>query len=329
LEAYTRFFAQLNEISHIADHFHLLDENSRDTFNEWKRTVAAFQKEHSSVYGAFHGYEYLPIQAFKDASVTCFPPEEAELIFKSSGTSGQQRSKHFVRYSEIYNRSICAGFERVFGKGPFILLAHLPAYESGSSLVHMAHVLIKEFGTAGSAIFLEDDVVLTQSIQESNRTGIPIILLGAAFGLLDLSEKGMWNMPSNATIIETGGMKTHRREMSRPDLHASISSGFGVTLSQIRSEYGMCELLSQCYTNSQGLFETPPWMEVCVLDSKDFKTTLPLGEQGLLAVFDLANVFSQCAILTQDLAVRHSNGFEVLGRQSDAEIRGCNLLLEA
>jgi len=281
------------------------------------------------VYRAFHGYEYLPIQAFKDTSITCFPASEAELVFNSSGTSGQQRSKHFVRYSELYQRSICAGFERVFGHGPFIFLAYLPAYESASSLVHMAHVLIREFGTGGSAIFLEDDSILTQSIEESNRTGISLVLLGAAFGLVDLAEKGVWQLPPSATIIETGGMKTHRREMSRPDLHASISSGFGIKVSQIRSEYGMCELLSQCYTNSHGLFETPPWMEARILDPDDFKTPLPLGEQGLLAVFDLANVYSQSAILTQDLAVQHVNGFEVLGRQSDAEIRGCNLLLEA
>ena len=328
MEAFIRFIALLNEITHIASHFHLLDEGRKDSFLEWKKTVVAFQKQHSSVYGTFHGYEYLPIQAFKDTIVTCFPASEAELVFTSSGTSGQQRSKHFVRYSEIYARSIRAGFERVFGKGPFIFLAYLPAYESGSSLVHMAHVLIDEFGTETSAIFLEDHSMLTQSIQESLRTGIPMILLGAAFGLVDLAERGVWKLPPSATIIETGGMKTHRLEMSRADLHNRISSGFGVEPSQVRSEYGMCELLSQCYTNSQGLFESPPWMDVQILDPTDFKTPVPLGEQGLLAVFDLANVFSQSAILTQDIGVQHANGFEVLGRQSDAEIRGCNLLLE-
>ena len=50
-------------------------------------------------------------------------------------------------------------------------------------------------------------------------------------------------------------------------------------------------------------------------------------EEGLLAVLDLANMYSVAAILTEDRAVRRQGGVEILGRASGAELRGCNFLL--
>jgi hypothetical protein len=41
---------------------------------------------------------------------------------------------------------------------------------------------------------------------------------------------------------------------------------------------------------------------------------------------DLANVRSVAFIQTEDLATRHVDGFELLGRASGAEPRGCSLL---
>lgn len=308
--------------------------------------IIQFQKAHNEVYQRFTGFTYLPVQAFRETAVCCFDPSKAEQVFVSSGTSlsnslttsgtGLNRSlakdgraRHYVRNLEVYDRSIVTGFSRVFGKGPFIILAHLPHYRPESSLVYMVQKLIKSFGSESSGFFLENLSLLDSAISVSKRTKTPIMLFGAAFGLLDLVEQKRYQLPSDAIVIETGGMKTHRREITRIDLHTRLSVGFGVEQTAIRSEYGMCEMLSQCYTSPEGFFQAPPWVKIEVLDQQDFKTPLDTGQPGVLAVFDMANMYSQSAILTQDLAVRRESGFEVLGRLDQSGIRGCNLLLES
>ncbi|HET6568560.1 MAG TPA: hypothetical protein VFG50_11400, partial [Rhodothermales bacterium] len=155
----------------------------------------------------------------------------------------------------------------------------------------------------------------------------PLLLFGAAFGLLDLAEKGPMVLPENSIVVETGGMKTHRREITRAELHRKLADGFGLPVSRIWSEYGMCELLSQCYARGGGTYLPPPWLRFRVVDPERPEREMPEGEPGMLQIFDMANLYSVSAIRTEDLAVRRGEGFEVLGRLSGADLRGCNFLL--
>ena len=50
------------------------------------------------------------------------------------------------------------------------------------------------------------------------------------------------------------------------------------------------------------------------------------GEPGIIRVFDLANVYSVAPLQTEDLAIRHGDGFQLLGRATEAEPRGCSLM---
>ncbi|NNE70272.1 MAG: hypothetical protein HKN29_07890, partial [Rhodothermales bacterium] len=143
-----------------------------------------------------------------------------------------------------------------------------------------------------------------------------------------LLERAPIPLPSDALVIETGGMKTYRRAVPRDVLHERLLQGYGLERRQLWSEYGMCEMLSQCYAPSGGLFVTPPWVEARVVDPERPDREMPDGEAGALAITDLANVHSCSFLLTQDRAVRRRDGFEVLGRLSGAELRGCNHLLE-
>jgi len=339
-----------SDIGHIAARFHTLARADRNQFESWKSEVIGFQKKRGEVYSRFSGFTYLPVQAFKEGPICCFNPIDAERVFLSSGsamasvsrpvagigldtkskaTTDWGRAKHYVRHLEVYDRAILAGFRQAFGSGPFIVLAHLPHYRPESSLVYMAQRLMEELGTSGSGFFLEDDAPLVHAIADSISTGTPILLLGAAFGLVDLVTSKKYRLPNDSIVIETGGMKTHRREITREVLHAGLAEGFDVARSAVRSEYGMCEMLSQFYTNERGLFQTPPWVSVEILDQTDFKTPLGLNKPGVLAVFDMANLYSQSAILTQDIAIQRDAGFEILGRLDQSGVRGCNLLLES
>lgn len=319
-------------IEDVARHFTKLTSDRSDQFEAMVGVVHGFQQAHNPIYGRYCKYQkYLPVAAFKHAAVTCFPPEEAEQVFESSGTGRTTPSRHYVRRLAVYERSVRVHFEAVFGKGPFTLIAHLPHYaDKGkrSSLLYMVDCLMRHYGDEHSGFFLEDRTTLARAVAHSRAEGTPLLLFGAAFGLLDLIEQEAVVLPKWAQVIETGGMKTYRREISRADLHSRLAAGFGVSEAQVWSEYGMCELMSQAYTRGGPVFFPPPWMRVHILDPEQPERVLPEGHPGVLAVLDLANLYSVSAILTEDRAVRRGDGFEVLGRLSQAELRGCNFLLE-
>lgn len=309
-------------------------------FEPAARTVYEYQRAKSVVYSRYcnkkwNGWQraaHLPVEAFKHAPVTTFPPDEAERVFESSGTGRSVPSRHYVRRLALYERVAAAHFEVVFGRGPFTFVAHLPDYVARgrrSSLLHMVEVLVRRYGDAHSGFFLEDASLLDEAVAHSTAHDTPLLLFGAAFGLLDLIEARAVQLPENALVIETGGMKTHRREIGREALHTRLAEGFGLDGARIRSEYGMCELMSQCYTRGDGVFFPPPWMRFRIVDPEAPTRAVPEGQPGALALFDLANMFTVSALQTQDRAVRVGDGFRVLGRLSRAELRGCNFLLES
>ena len=58
----------------------------------------------------------LPATAFKDFEVSSIPPAERTAVFYSSGTTGQNPSRHFhhERSLAIYEASLLPWFERNF-----------------------------------------------------------------------------------------------------------------------------------------------------------------------------------------------------------------------
>jgi hypothetical protein len=307
-------------------------------FATLRDAAVAYQKAHHPVYSRFAArlvdwpIPYLPVDAFKHALLHVCPDGGAPpLVFESSGTGRGVPSRHGVCRPSVYERSFIAHFRAVFGDGPFTFVAHLPHYESrgtASSLLYMVRGLIDRFGDKASGFFLEDDALLHQAVRHSRDTGSPLLLFGAAFGLLELAERRPPALPETSLIVETGGMKTFRREIDRATLHTRLAEAFEVPRERVWSEYGMCELLSQCYTRGGEVFYPPPWMRLAVVDPEDPRTRLPAGRAGALAVIDLANLYSVCAVLTQDRVVETDGGVVVLGRLTGAERRGCNFLLE-
>jgi hypothetical protein len=273
-------------------------------------------------------YPYLPVAAFKDRRLATESSDQA--VFYSSGTGSERRSRHHVHRLGVYNASVATHFEHVVGSGPFALVAHLPGYQAEgdrSSLIHMVRTLIQRFGSSASGFSLDDPELIRRASAYSRKSGERLIVIGAAFGLLDLAETGGTRLPGDALVIETGGMKTRRRETDRATLHASLATGLGVREENVWSEYGMCELLSQLYTRGGAEFYPPPWVHTEVVDLDDPTQPARPGQEGLLALFDLANMYSISAVLTQDRAVAQGDGVEIRGRASGAELRGCNFLV--
>lgn len=269
---------------------------------------------------------FLPIQFFKSHRV-CSGTFTPELVFSSSGTTGQVPSRHFVAKKEVYEASFKHTFERFYGPPEkYCILALLPSYleREGSSLVYMVNNLIQASGHPESGFYLHDHEMLAKKLQTLDSNETPVLLIGVSFALLDLMEKFTFRL-NNTLVMETGGMKGRRKEMIREELHDLLKKGFGVA--HIHSEYGMTELLSQAYSKGDGIFACPPWMKVLIRDTEDPLSFLSHGKTGGVNIIDLANLYSCSFVATQDLGKWHTeDGFEILGRFDHSDIRGCNLM---
>lgn len=278
--------------------------------------------------GSLPDIPFLPIEFFRDHRVVTGNAENFPLVFESSGTTEMRTSRHFVAEPELYRESFTRGFTQFFGKpGDFVFLALLPSYleRESSSLVYMVDHFIKKTKSKGSGFYLHDHRALVQKIEELKKEDFRIILFGVSFALLDLAE-GIGPDLQGVTVIETGGMKGRRREITREELHERLEAGLNID--GVCSEYGMTELLSQAYSTGDGIFDTVPWMKVLVRDINDPLTSLEEGDTGGINVIDLANIDSCCFIATQDLGRLHPDGrFEVMGRFDNSDLRGCNLMI--
>jgi len=144
---------------------------------------------------------------------------------------------------------------------------------------------------------------------------------------LDFAEKFPMSL-RNTIIMETGGMKGRREELTRMEVHDQLKKAFDKT--EIHSEYGMTELLSQAYAKKEGRFECPPWMKVLIRDDEDPLSVYgsePGNISGAINILDLANVYSCSFIATDDVGKLYADkSFEVLGRMDGSDLRGCSLL---
>ena len=271
---------------------------------------------------------FLPIEFFKTQEVKT-GKFEAETIFKSSGTTQQERSRHFVADLPFYLQNTERIFEQFYGPlTDYVFLALLPSYlEQGeSSLVAMVAHFIKRSGQQEQGFFLHQLDELKKAIRNARKSGKKVMLFGVTYALLDLAESTGEADLSEVIIMETGGMKGRRKEMIREELHTILKAAFKVE--NIHSEYGMTELLSQAYSAGNGIFQTPKTMQILLRDLNDPFEINPNLRSGGMNVIDLANIDSCCFIETKDIGKLHANGtFEVLGRFDNSDIRGCNLLV--
>jgi len=271
---------------------------------------------------------FLPISFFKTHSVLS-STAPVSVTFSSSGTTGMVQSSHHVTDVKLYEQSYLQAFEQFYGDiEENCFLALLPSYQqrAGSSLIYMVNDLIEKSKHGQSGYFLYNHQELFETLNELKSKGQKTVLIGVTYALLDFIETYKLEFPG-LIVMETGGMKGKRREMVREELHQQLTQGFGITA--IHSEYGMTELLSQAYSLGDGIFNCPNWMHVMIRDTNDPLTLIEDGKTGGINVIDLANVNSCSFIATQDLGrINPDKSFEVLGRFDNADIRGCNLLVQ-
>tara|TARA_R110002126_G_scaffold65818_1_gene167684 strand:+ start:226 stop:1203 length:978 start_codon:yes stop_codon:yes gene_type:complete len=319
----------------------IFDIRSENEFLIQALRIFKFQYTNNSVYRTFCEYlnvdpntvksikqiPFLPIEFFKSKSVVS-SPELEEIIFTSSGTTGNETSKHFVTDLSLYEKSYLQAFKQFYGNiEDYCVLALLPSYleRTGSSLIYMVEDLIAKSNHPKSGFFLNEYAQLYQLLLKLQKTDTKILIIGVSFALLEFTEQYQLSL-KNTIVMETGGMKGRRKEIVRQELHQLLTAGFGVD--EIHSEYGMTELLSQGYSKGGGIFDCPTWMKILVRDTEDPLSFQKFGKTGGINVIDLANINSCSFIATQDLGKINDDGtFEIIGRFDNSDIRGCNLMI--
>lgn len=316
-----------------------LFSSGKADFFQNAREVFAFQQKENAVYGLFTSVlkrdlsivhavtdiPFLPISFFKTHRVvaTAFEPEQ---VFESSGTTKTVQSRHYVKDISVYEASFLNGFQQQYGNpAEWCILGLLPSYlERGqSSLVYMVQKLMEESNHPLNGFYLNDYEQLKKTIVETEAAKQKTLLIGVTFALLDFAEEFQFQT-RHLVVMETGGMKGRREELTREEVHQKLKTGFGS--SSVHSEYGMTELLSQAYSTGDGIFTCPPWMKVLVREEDDPLTVHTSGK-GALNVIDLANIYSCSFIATDDIGEVFEDGsFRVMGRLDNSDIRGCSLL---
>lgn len=272
---------------------------------------------------------FLPISFFKshDVLTGSFAPET---VFESSGTTQTGNSRHLVKSVDLYRNSFIKCFELFYGPvKEWCILGLLPSYleRSNSSLVMMVDELIKRSEHPSSGFYLYEHTKLADVLLANEGSSQKTLLIGVTFALLDLAATFSHPL-KNTVVMETGGMKGRRAEITREEVHNILAASFH--LETIHSEYGMTELLSQAYSSGNGLFKCPPWMRVVLRDEDDPLTIKTNASTGLINVIDLANIHSCSFIATDDIGKLHpDNSFEVLGRMDSSDVRGCSLMYTA
>ena len=317
------------------------------TFTETALKTFRFQWLHNKIYRSYcellrvvpdnitniKQIPFLPVQFFKTNQITT-GEFDAALVFESSGTSGSVNAKHFVKEKGIYEESFLKCFRENYGdEKELCIIGLLPSYleRNNSSLVYMVQELIRSSGHERSGFYLDEYEKLQEVLLKNEQEQQPTLLIGVTYALIDFAEKHPMEL-RHTIIMETGGMKGRREELSRKEVHSILKTVFSID--KIHSEYGMTELLSQAYSHGEGIFNTPSWMKILlrseddpfeIADAADAVHT-PLT--GAVNIIDLANLYSCCFIATDDMGKLYSHGsFEINGRLDNSDIRGCGLML--
>lgn len=305
--------------------------------------VFRFQSQHCEVYRAYLGHlgidstkitqtsaiPYLPIEFFKQFEVRTGTFFE-EAVFSSSSTSGIGVSRHFVKDLSLYTSAFSHSFDTLVGDHTaYCHLALLPSYleREGSSLITQVAHFIRHSRHPHSGFYLHNTDELCERLVKNEEQQVPTLLWGVTFALMDFVEK--YTIPLRSTmVIETGGMKGRRKEITRAELHELLKQKFSIET--IGGEYGMTELMSQAYALRDGIYHTPKWMRVTAREVNDPLGKPVTGRHGVLNIIDLANLYSCAFIATSDLGIVHAGGsFEVQGRMDYSDTRGCNLLVQS
>jgi hypothetical protein len=293
--------------------------------------------------------------AFKYARLNGEQRSAGERVFLTSGTTigKSERGTHIVAHPEIYRASALAHLATMMypDRRKMRILAMHPTADRmpESSLSQMISWCIEEFGAPRCECVADrkglDTSAAHNFLKNAEREGAPVCILGttAALGALFAHLEGgraRLALASGSRIMDTGGAKGQVVPLDAEAVCARALEMLGLPPQFVINEYGMTELCSQLYDATSFNSDSdagpglrvkiaPPWLRAAAVNPVNLKA-VPAGEIGMLRFFDLANLASVSAILTEDFGIVNESGdrVRILGRSGVAEPRGCALAIE-
>ncbi len=274
----------------------------------------------------YHEIPFLPIELFRTKKIKT-KNIKYQTIFHSSGTTKSEKSKHYIVDLDIYKKSIINGFKSHLGNPKdFVFFCLVPDFKNNpnSSLAFMCNELIVKSNHSKSGFYIGNEEVMKKTILDCQKKKEKFILFGLSFEILKFAEKHQINL-KNGLVIETGGSKKGDQNIIKDALHHQLKYYFKIK--DIYSEYGMAELLSQSYYTQNRCFISPPWKKILIRDKRNPLKINKNHTRGSINIIDLANIYSCGFIATNDFGYTTKKGFNIIGRNINANARGCNLMI--
>ena len=314
--------------------------NDEDKFNEYALKLFHYQYKENEIYNnyvnlicnsvssirTYHEIPFLPIELFRSKKITT-KRIKYQTIFHSSGTTKSEKSKHYIVDLDIYKKSIINSFKSSIGNPEeFVFFCLVPDFKKNpnSSLAFMCNELIIKSNYSKSGFYIGNEEEMKKNILNCQKKKEKFILFGLSFEILKFAEKYQINL-KNDFVIETGGSKKGNQHITKDELHYKLKCYF--KLKKIFSEYGMAELLSQSYYTENSCFISPPWKKILIRDKRNPLKINKNNNRGSINVIDLANLYSCGFIATNDFGYTTKKGFNIIGRNINANARGCNLMI--
>ncbi len=329
------------------------NENTNN-FDPLARELFAFQYQHIAQARLY--YDGLSVTPENLPDITAIPPiglnvfketcffagEQAKITFQTIGTSGKGRGTscfddidlHVMETSILQNchNQLCAD-ER---KTRFLMLVPSPDEAPNIIMAYGMNRIGQRWGVEPPLFAVQQGQLLVKEagayIKRAIAENVPITIIGGSFGFVNFIDAISENiqtmpLPEGSRLLDAGGFKGRSRELNRADFVELTSRFFNVPEKLCFNLYGLTELGSQFYSQAGGPKQPPHWTRVRVCHPLTLHN-VGVGEQGVAVLYDLANISKPFVILTDDLAIRHEDGFELLGRASGSAPRGCSLSLE-
>ncbi len=347
------------DLIHDLQQFMLANDTSEAAFNSMALRIFKHQFQHNLAYQRYcqhvgktprfvkhwHDIPAVPINAFKDVTLSSYPAEHCERVFMTSGTTRNVRGRNYHPDLTIYDLSMRLYFKQRFmpdldriEMGIIFPTAHTL---TNSSLAHYLGLALQHFGTENSRYFLDEGGLqvdaLCQTLQNAITQQTPYALLGASYSFVHLMDELRarqlrFQLPPGSRLFDTGGFKGQSRDIELSEFYADMQHFFGVAPADCINMYGMTELSSQLYDHGNAHLPSvksgPPWTRFRLVDPLSGQS-VPKGEPGVVVHYDLANYNSVSSLLTEDLGIEKDVGFQLLGRVEGAEAKGCSLAMES
>jgi hypothetical protein len=286
---------------------------------------------------------YLPVRVFKSADLKSVDESQVRVRMSSSGTSGLRKSKIAIdsETSKLQSRALAHNFSTMLGKTRRPMLAISPVLASEDFTAQQA--AINGFATlcSGTTYALKADGTLDlEVIMEflTKNSSEQFLVFGFTFQLWQFFQQvknaGIKLNFSNATILHGGGWKK-LESLRVSDLIFRETASEVVECKDVRNYYGMIEQTGSIYFEcKEGSLHAPSEGGAIIRHPVTLEAQ-PLGAEGLIQVFStIQRSYPGHSLLTEDVGIvgeygscscKHlSSTLKVIGRVSNAEIRGCS-----